>query len=567
MPDPGALRADAGMTETPLLFALNMAAAAALLIWAVRLVRTGFERVFGGRFRIWLRRSTSNRISAATSGALAAILLQSSTAVAILMASFVAAGTIGATGGLAILLGADVGSAVVALLLSSRIEAVMPVLLLAGVLTFLKSRNRRPRQIGRILIGLALVFLSLDMIRAASAPLGEGSAARAVMVYLSTDVATAFVVTALFAWAVHSSVAAILLFVTLATQGLLPSGAAIAMVLGANMGGAFIAVMLTLKSPAAVRRIVLTNFVLRGGGAAAVLFAWSRGWLSADWLGADVGQQALHLHVLFNLALALVLLPVAGRLEVLSARLLPDEAGEEAAARQSHLDEALLDKPRRAFACAARELVDMGGHVETMLRRVIHLFEAYDEEMARRIRAENAQVEAMAADLRIYLARIHGRHPEEVVGSRAFDLSGIAVNLSMGADLIATRIVGLAERKSSDALEFSEEGWSELTDFHDMVLRNIQHGISVLVSEDVGLARDLVEQKEMLRHTAQDLERRHIERLSQGRTTSIETSAIHLNLLRALKSLNSSFAMTAYPQLSTSGVLLQSRLADQSRAS
>ncbi|WP_217511922.1 PhoU domain-containing protein [Sulfitobacter sp. 20_GPM-1509m] len=135
----------------------------------------------------------------------------------------------------------------------------------------------------------------------------------------------------------------------------------------------------------------------------------------------------------------------------------------------------------------------------------------------------------------------------------------------MGADLIATRIIGLADRKATDWLEFSDEGWRELTDFHDMVLKNIQHGISVLVSEDVGLARDLVEQKETLRRTVQDLERRHIERLSQGMAPSIETSAIHLSLLRALKSLNSSFAMTAYSQLSGAGELLQSRLAVQSR--
>ena len=553
------------MTDAPLLFALNMAAAAGLLIWAVRLVRTGFERVFGGRFRIWIRRSTSRRISAATSGAFAAILLQSSTAVAVLVSSFIAAGTIGGTAGLALLLGADVGSAVVALLLSSRIDAVMPVLLLIGVLIFLKSRRRRPRQIGRILIGLALVFVSLDMIRAASAPLAESPATLAVMVYLATDVATAFVVAALFAWGVHSSVAAILLFVTLATQGLLPSEAAVAMVLGANMGGAFIPVMLTLKSPAAVRRIVLTNFVLRGGGAAAVLLASWFGWLSAQWLSPDVGRQALYVHVLFNLVLALGLLPLAGRLANLSALILPDEADTEATTRQSHLDDGLLDKPRRAFACAARELVDMGGQVENMLRRVIRLFEVYDEDIAHQIRADHRQVEAMAADLKIYLARIHARHTVEMVGSRAFDLSGTAVNLSMGADLIATRIIGLADRKATDGLEFSDEGWRELTDFHDMVLQNIQHGISVLVSEDVGLARDLVEQKETLRRTAQDLERRHIERLSQGMTPSIETSAIHLSLLRALKSLNSSFAMTAYPQLSGSGELLQSRLAVQSR--
>ena len=87
----------------------------------------------------------------------------------------------------------------------------------------------------------ALVFLSLNLIRASSLPLVDSTSARAVMVYLSGDVLTAFVIAAAFAWLVHSSVAAILLFATLAAQGLLPGPAANAMGLGANLGGSIIA--------------------------------------------------------------------------------------------------------------------------------------------------------------------------------------------------------------------------------------------------------------------------------------------------------------------------------------
>ena len=104
-------------------------------------------------------------------------------------------------------------------------------------------------------------------------------------------------------------------------------------------------------------------------------------------------------------------------------------------------------------------------------------------------------------------------------------------------------------------------GWRELVDFHDTVLRNVQLGITVLMSEDVGLARELVEQKENVRDAAQRLERNHLERLQKGLTESIDTSAIHLDLLRSLKEVNSSFAMIAYPLLKKNGALLESRLA------
>ena len=122
------------MDTSPVLLVLNLAAAAALLIWSVRIVRTGFERAFGGQLRLWLRRSTDNRLTATTTGTLSAIFLQSSTAVAILLAGFMAARSVGSTAGLAIMLGADLGSAIVAQILNSQIAVLTPLLLLVGVL-------------------------------------------------------------------------------------------------------------------------------------------------------------------------------------------------------------------------------------------------------------------------------------------------------------------------------------------------------------------------------------------------------------------------------------------------
>lgn len=550
------------MDNTPIMFVLNMAAAAALLIWAVRLVRTGFERAFGGRLRLWLRRSTANRFAAAGCGGFAAVLMQSSTAVVVLMAGFVSAGTIGGLAGLAIMLGADLGSAVVALILNSKLSAITPILMLSGVLIFLRSSRRQLRQVGRILIGLALVFVSLDLIRRSSLPLMDSEGARAAMVYLARDSVTAFVIAALFAWLVHSSVAAVLLFATLAAQGLLPPEAALAMVLGANLGGSVIAVFLTLKAEAMVRRVVWSNLALRGGGAALALAGLMQTGLADHLVGADAGQQALSLHLLFNAGLLFLFLPFAGVTMRVAERLIPDpSAAATADARRTALDPSVQDQPKRAFACALRELVQVGERVESLLRRSALLLETYDDAAARAIQAEVMEIERMSLDIRVYLAGVRGRDGDRSVRSRAFELSGIAVNLEAGADVIGRKIVAIANRKNEETLVFSKDGWRELVEFHDVVLNKVQHGISVLMSEDTGLARDLVEQKEKVRDLAQSLERKHLKRLRKGYPETIETSGLHLDLLRALKSLNTAFAMIAYPVLEESGELLQSRLA------
>lgn len=550
------------MENSPILILLNMAAAAALLIWSVRLVRTGFERAFGAQLRRWLRRSTSNRLSAAATGAVAAVLMQSSTAVAMLLAGFMSSGAIGGIAGLAIILGADLGSAIVVQILNSRVALLTPLLLLAGVTVFLRSSRRGLRQIGRIFIGLALIFLSLDLIREASAPLSISGAAQTLMIYLAGDALSAFLIAALFAWLVHSSVAAVLLFANLAQQGLLPLEAAFAMVLGANLGGSFIAFALTLKADPPVRRVVWTNLVLRGGGAALALVFLSIAVTTDVVPGASAVQQALNVHLIFNLLLLVVGLPLVGPLIWAAERLiLSPNASDAAQMVRSALDQSVQNQPRRAFACAKRELVEMSNRIEVMLREAMDLFDTFSDPVAQRLRGDMAEIDRMSLDVRVYLSGVRSSDPDEDTGTHAFSLSGVAVNLEAAADVIVRKVADLARRKNAEGLSFSNEGWRELSDFHDSITRNVQLGITVLMSEDVGLARELVEQKEKIRELEQILERTHLKRLRQGLTESIETSAIHLELLRSLKMINTSFAMIAYPLLEEHGELLESRLA------
>jgi len=552
------------LENSPIVIILNLAAAAALLIWAVRLVRTSFERAFSSQMRQWLKLTTGNRLTAAMTGVGISIMLQSSTAVALLLASFMPASAMSVSMGLAIILGADLGSAIVVQILSSRISLLTPLLLLSGVLFFMRTNRKVLRQIGRILIGLSLIFVSLGMISEASAPLANNAATKNVFIYLSDDLLTGFVLAAFLAWMMHSSIAAVLLFATLAANGVLPLNAAFAMTLGANLGGSFIAVFLTLKSDINIRKVVLANLLLRGGGALVALGLIHEFDIINHIFGATSQLKVLNFHLFFNAAVLLagiiLLTPASGFVAIL----LPEKQDAEELSMRSVLDLSVQNEPARAFACVRRELVDMGNRIENMLRDAMDLFENYDENIAERLRAEERNIAKNAFDLRVYLSGIRSDDPSEDTGTRAFDFAGIATNLESGADAIGRKIVTLAKRMHHDRTHFSEDGRHELMDFYDKVLRNIQQGILVLMSEDVQTARELVAQKEMIRELNQKLERKHLTRLRQGLTETIETSAIHIDLLRSLKVLNTGFAMIAYPLLREHGALLKSRLAKDS---
>jgi phosphate:Na+ symporter len=548
-----------------LLFVVQIAGAAALLIWAVRLVRTGVERAFVVQLRLWLRRSTRSRVLAVTTGLVSAMMLQSSTAVAMLVAGFASGAGIAGAVGLAILLGADIGSALVAKILLVRLSFLEPLALLLGVGLFLKGSSQRIRQTGRILIGLALIFLSLDLIRAATAPLVDSPGAAVVMQYLARDLMTAFAIGAVFAWLVHSSVAAVLLFVTLVAQGLLPQTAAIAMVLGANLGGTMIAFMLSYAAPVAVRRMIIANVVLRGGGALIALGALGMAGPSLSWLGATDADVVINLHLAFNLAIALIALPFVGPVMKAGESLLPDRPDPASADQPiSALDPAGLDNAPRALSCAAREIMRMGEMTEAMLREVNTLYDQWDDSKSALIARRAAQVHNMHHDLKLYLAALHRRPLDEEAISRSAHLSTVAVNLEGAADMIARSMVDMARRLTSEGLHFSAEGRFEIADFHDRVLANTQLSLNLMMTQNPAEARNLVTQKESVRKIEENLQRAHLGRLREGRVDSIETSSIHQETLRALKYVNSAFTMVAHPILIETGDLLESRLARQS---
>lgn len=543
-----------------IMFLLNIAGSAALLIWAVRLVRTGVERGFAAPLRIWLRHSANNRLLAAGTGMVAAVFLQSSTAVAVLASNFVAKGGLTATVGLAILLGADVGSALVTQLLMVRQAFLIPLLMLIGVAIFLRGHGN-VRQIGRILIGIALIFVSLDMIRAATGPLVGDPGTQTVMAYLGRDLVTAFVLGAGFAWIVHSSVAAVLLFVTLAAQAVLPTSAAAAMILGANLGGAFIAYVLTLTTTIEPRRMVVANLVLRGGGAILFTMVIFIAPDTLEALGATPARQTINLHLAFNFALAIVMLPLVGPVMAVLTRIMTEKPTEDARLDDtSALDPSAIMRPQRALDCTARELLGMGQKIERMLVAVEPLYDQWNVDSAQLIRDQDATIQKMHLDVKLYLAQLGQKGLDKELGRRSMEFASISSSLASASDTITRIMLDLAQRLDRQNLQFSKQGREEIGNFSERVQNNVLLALNVMLNQNPAEARELVEAKEKVRNVEQKLQRSHIGRLREGLVDSIETSNIHQETLRALKQINTAFSQIGYPILYKSGDLLESRL-------
>ncbi|ODT05827.1 MAG: Na+ cotransporter [Mesorhizobium sp. SCN 65-20] len=544
---------------------LNLAGAVALLLFATRMVRTGVERAYGDVLRHRLRSILRNPLLAIAAGAALAISLQSATAVALIVGSFAGSGIVGGTAGLLAVLGADVGSALVVKLLSFNLSLLVPLCLVVGTALFMSTERRNLLQLGRILIGVGLLILSLRLIGEASEPLRQSALLPVIINYLSGDPFTAFLLAAIMTWLFHSSVASILLITALAARGLVPVPLGLVLILGANLGGGIIAAMLSRAAAPEARTVPLGNLIMRGTGAILALVALTLLAPPLDLLGSTPAAQLINGHIAFNLTLALLGIPLAGFVHGLAEKIValgtkPDAAKDMAVVELSALNEAALDTPSQALANATREVVRVCETVEIMLQRIIELYEDADADKIKALAALDDRVDRKHAAIKLYLAKATIRQMTEDEALRCQELLGACVKLEQVGDIIVRNMLAHVQKKLDRGLEFTPEGWRELLSFHQAVLANARLSFNVLVSRDPKTARQLVLEKDHLRDVEKAMSQNHFLRLRDGTIKSVETSSIHLDTIRDLKQINSLLASMAYPVLEEHGLLQGSRL-------
>ena len=539
---------------------LNIAGGVALLLWATRMIRTGVTRAYGVELRRLLARATRSHSSALVVGCGVAGILQSSAATALLVVSFAASGLIATAPGLALMLGADIGSTFVVQILSFDVSWLSPLFILLGVVSFFSSEQKHPRQIGRVLIGLGLMLLSLKLIVGASETMRGSEVLATIVEPLADDPIFALFLGALITWIAHSSVAIVLLVMSFALAGIIPVDLAFALVLGANIGSGIIPVVLTLSADPIAKRIPLGNLLFRTVGALIMLFAleWLAPYMSH--LGAEPARQVANFHTLFNLVLAAVSLPFVNLGATLVTRIYPEAKGEAGRAQTRYLDESVVDNPSLALAAASREVIRMADIVEAMLNETIKVFETNDEKRVAELSKMDDDVDHLYEEIKFYLARVSRSPLGEDDSNRCVDLITFVTNLEHIGDIIDKNLVEIARKKISKKLSFSEEGWSELTELHARVVNQMKLAMNLFVSGDLQIARLLLTEKERFRGLERGAGEKHLDRLRGGRIESIETSALHLDILRDFKRINSHLTSLAYPVLDAEGELRESRL-------
>lgn len=532
-----------------------------LLLWGVGMVSTGLNRAFGTTLRRIISNSTSNRFKAFGTGILVATLLQSSTAASMIVSSFAARNVITITSAIAVMLGADVGTTLAAQIISFDIKWLVPVLLFSGYLITKVWDESHYKHIGRALVGLALIFISLGIIRDVASPIGQEEGLKVLIEPLATQPILAIVIAALFTWLVHSSLGTVLLFMSFVQAGVIPVGLGLILVLGANIGGAIAPVIMTLRDIPAGRRVPLGNLMMRGMGA--IIFLPFMATIVAPFiahLDPDPARQLVNFHTFFNIMVALGFLPFIGPMTKLSEIILPDRAREEDESLPRYLDPTAFATPPAALACVARETLRVSDVVQRMMRDTLEAFRTNNTHLVQGIRDQEAIVDSLYEAIKNYLARLSSHPLDKHESKRYMQILTFSTNLEHIGDIIDKNLMEMASKKIRNQDNFSRQGFAEISDLHHRVMDNMNLAQNVFMTGDVKMARKLFEEKVVLRNQEMIAAESHFKRLSQGVAETIATSSLHLDILRDLRRINSYVSLIAYPILEEANELKTTRL-------
>lgn len=514
--------------------------------------RNALQLLAGDRLRFIITRLTNNRLTALSLGTLITVTLQSSTATILMLISLAATGLLTLPQAFGVILGADIGTTAVVILLSIKQIADYSLLLVVigfGV-EWLARGSKQARHAGRILFSFGMVFYGMQLITQTAKPMALDPNARFIFTLLTDHPIAMLILSVFFTILVQTSAATIGMVIALALAGAVTLPAAIPVVLGANIGTCFSPLLASLTSNSNGRRVAVAHLFVKVTGVLLVMpfipqvaaFMEQLSLFITRWIPfihPDVAGQIAIIHLAFNVALALFFLPLLPLGVWVVSKFLVEGKQEEVFGPK-YLEEGALETPPLAFAHSKREILRIANLTYDLYRDCLKMFDASPdlEQLLREIGERDDKIDLLDREVRFYLAKIAREVLTDAQATQQMSLLSITADLEGIGDVVSKEMAGLARKKGEKKRQFSQEGWRDIQELHRMGLENFSLVISCFASPGEDLLLKVTRQREYFNELEQQFRQQHIRRLHVGTPEAFETSSIHLDVLGNLRRIN-----------------------------
>lgn len=530
---------------------LGFAGGLGLFLYGMKLMGDSLEKAAGTRLRRLLEVLTNNRFLGILVGALFTAIIQSSSATTVMVVGFVNAGLMNLSQALGVILGANIGTTITGQIIALKLTVIAPILLTTGIVMILFFKNSTVRDLGAVLAGFGILFIGLDGMSSAMAPLRDNETFKQVLSWGSNPL-VGILAGMLFTCVIQSSSASIGILQALAMQGLVGMNMGTAyLILGINIGTCITAMIASVGTSKNARRAALTHLSVNIFKAVVIgillhvlpIISWITD------LSADPVRQIANANTLFNIVSIFLFLPFGNWTIRLMQKVIPGEDPTDEPLRLQYLDERIFETPALVTAQLIHEVERMGGLVKQNIHDAVSIFQKMDEEKARAIAAREKVVNFLNHEITRYLVRANqldiSDHDKAVVST----LFHVITDMERIGDH-AENIMEFAQFRQEDNLAFTDDALQEIEGMAYKVEGMLDDALHIFTKRDRNHARDVSPQEKVIDQLEQELRERHIARLNQGQCTT-ESGMMFVEIISNLERVGDHATNIAYSVLDT----------------
>jgi len=531
----------------------------ALFLYGMEKMSSGMKKAAGDQMRSILSALTNNRYMGLLVGAFVTMIIQSSSATTVMLVSFVQAGLMTFVQSLGVILGADIGTTITAQLVAFKLTDYALLMIAIGFGLMMFGRNENQKNVGESILGFGILFYGMKLMSDAMYPLRTYDPFIKTLSSLENPLIALLVGTA-FTALIQSSSAFTGIVIVLSQQGLLSLEAGIPLIMGANIGTCITAALASIGASREAKRVALAHVMFKVTGVILFIFwiPWFADMIRAispsseaegiAQLSAVVPRQIANAHTIFNVGLAFAFIPFTGFFAKIILRIFPDvEDTRDLTIATWHLDDSAVETPSLALDLARSEVARMAKITNRMLDSFIHPFLSNDPGMDKihpqltvmeGIEMREKKLDFLDQKIKNYLLLIGQEELSDTQVPEVFGMITISSHLESIGDIIERNLRALITKKRALNLDFSEEGKKELIKYNVKVCKQISRLEQTFSELDPKKAEKVMVKEEKYLNLEEKYRESHLQRLQASREESVETHAIHTELMEMMKQIN-----------------------------
>ncbi len=499
----------------------------ALFLFGMDLMTKALKLTAGNHMRDLLARFTRNRFIGAGMGAIITSIIQSSSVTTVLLVGFISAGVMSMAQSVPVIIGANIGTTITAQILAFKVTKFALLLIATGFFLSIVAKKKKIRHYGSMVLGLGLVFYGMNVMSEGMTPLRSYEPFINFMATLESPV-VAVIIGAAFTAIIQSSSATTGILIVMAGQGILSLDAAIALILGSNIGTCVTAGLASVGKPREAVRTTLVHTLFNVLGAIIWIglipqLADIARWLSPVHtelsglarLAAESPRQIANVHTVFNLANAALFIGFTTQIARLVEWLIPDKPiPVDENLLPKFLDESLLITPSTALETVSREIVRMGTFTRNIVDESMPLALSSNLHEVKKLAEKDKVIDSLHHHILEYLSRISSSDLTESQSKQLVNLILIVNSLERIADRIATDLVVSSVKRIKENVVVSQQTSRVLMKFHHEVVKALDTALMAIASSDKKLAKNVRAMKEGVTRMNKDFTREEIQRLA-----------------------------------------------------